>query len=212
MSQLQRCPLLDSISSEYWSFFGGGMWRAHKQTVDLSALSECRIFHFVSILNMPLICALKIFVWIFLRKLFKAFLTLFNGHRQIKDKNSLIMWLLEKHWYVCQPQPIPLLWAYVECSRRSHEAVLNSRSSVIAWGQRRQMLYLLTAVPMEYSSMVCEQQSATSHWTLNTSVLFVFYRTLIEHTKALDPTRPVTYITDSDYARDKGVSLYSFQR
>lgn len=31
-------------------------------------------------------------------------------------------------------------------------------------------------------------------------------RTLIEHTKALDPTRPVTYITDSNYAKDKGVS------
>lgn len=30
-------------------------------------------------------------------------------------------------------------------------------------------------------------------------------RTLIEHTKALDPTRPVTYITDSNYAKDKGV-------
>ncbi|MEQ2251080.1 hypothetical protein ILYODFUR_007305 [Ilyodon furcidens] len=28
--------------------------------------------------------------------------------------------------------------------------------------------------------------------------------TLILHTKALDPTRPVTYITDSNYARDKG--------
>ncbi|MED6262680.1 hypothetical protein ATANTOWER_023927, partial [Ataeniobius toweri] len=27
---------------------------------------------------------------------------------------------------------------------------------------------------------------------------------LILHTKALDPTRPVTYITDSNYARDKG--------
>lgn len=35
------------------------------------------------------------------------------------------------------------------------------------------------------------------------------YRTLIMHTKALDPTRPVTYITDSNYARDKGVSQSS---
>lgn len=37
-------------------------------------------------------------------------------------------------------------------------------------------------------------------------VLYVcLCRTLIEHTKALDPTRPVTYITDSNYAKDKGV-------
>lgn len=37
--------------------------------------------------------------------------------------------------------------------------------------------------------------------------LFCFFnRTLIEHTKALDTTRPVTYITDSNYGRDKGVS------
>ncbi|XP_061596101.1 beta-glucuronidase [Cololabis saira] len=32
----------------------------------------------------------------------------------------------------------------------------------------------------------------------------VYFKTLIAHTKALDPTRPVTYITDSNYARDKG--------
>lgn len=31
-----------------------------------------------------------------------------------------------------------------------------------------------------------------------------YFKTLIEHTKALDPTRPVTYITDSNYAKDKG--------
>uniref|UniRef100_A0A8P4GIX9 Beta-glucuronidase n=1 Tax=Dicentrarchus labrax TaxID=13489 RepID=A0A8P4GIX9_DICLA len=31
-----------------------------------------------------------------------------------------------------------------------------------------------------------------------------YFKTLIQHTKALDPTRPVTYITDSNYARDKG--------
>ncbi|MEQ2283575.1 hypothetical protein AMECASPLE_012801 [Ameca splendens] len=31
-----------------------------------------------------------------------------------------------------------------------------------------------------------------------------YFKTLILHTKALDPTRPVTYITDSNYARDKG--------
>uniref|UniRef100_A0A8C6SAE6 Beta-glucuronidase n=1 Tax=Neogobius melanostomus TaxID=47308 RepID=A0A8C6SAE6_9GOBI len=31
-----------------------------------------------------------------------------------------------------------------------------------------------------------------------------YFRTLIKHTKALDPTRPVTFITDSNYARDKG--------
>ncbi|XP_058483956.1 beta-glucuronidase [Solea solea] len=32
----------------------------------------------------------------------------------------------------------------------------------------------------------------------------LYFKTLIKHTKALDPTRPVTYITDSNYARDKG--------
>uniref|UniRef100_A0A3Q4HS55 Glucuronidase, beta n=1 Tax=Neolamprologus brichardi TaxID=32507 RepID=A0A3Q4HS55_NEOBR len=31
-----------------------------------------------------------------------------------------------------------------------------------------------------------------------------YFKTLIKHTKALDHTRPVTYITDSNYARDKG--------
>ncbi|XP_041658147.1 beta-glucuronidase [Cheilinus undulatus] len=31
-----------------------------------------------------------------------------------------------------------------------------------------------------------------------------YFKTLIKHTKALDSTRPVTYITDSNYARDKG--------
>lgn len=31
-----------------------------------------------------------------------------------------------------------------------------------------------------------------------------YFRTLIKHTKDLDPTRPVTFITDSNYARDKG--------
>uniref|UniRef100_A0A8P4G9M6 Beta-glucuronidase n=1 Tax=Dicentrarchus labrax TaxID=13489 RepID=A0A8P4G9M6_DICLA len=31
-----------------------------------------------------------------------------------------------------------------------------------------------------------------------------YFKTLIQHTKALDPTRPVTYITASNYARDKG--------
>ncbi|KAM8742084.1 beta-glucuronidase-like [Acanthopagrus schlegelii] len=31
-----------------------------------------------------------------------------------------------------------------------------------------------------------------------------YFKTLIKHTKDLDPTRPVTYITDSNYARDKG--------
>nr|XP_046265968.1 beta-glucuronidase [Scatophagus argus] len=31
-----------------------------------------------------------------------------------------------------------------------------------------------------------------------------YFKTLIQHTKALDPSRPVTYITDSNYARDKG--------
>ncbi|XP_029925384.1 beta-glucuronidase [Myripristis murdjan] len=31
-----------------------------------------------------------------------------------------------------------------------------------------------------------------------------YFKMLISHTKALDPTRPVTFITDSNYARDKG--------
>lgn len=36
---------------------------------------------------------------------------------------------------------------------------------------------------------------------------FTFFRTLVSHTKSLDSTRPVTFITDSNYARDKGVRL-----
>ncbi|XP_056911186.1 beta-glucuronidase [Takifugu flavidus] len=32
----------------------------------------------------------------------------------------------------------------------------------------------------------------------------LYFKTLIEHTKALDPTRPVTYVTNSNYGRDKG--------
>ncbi|XP_074466635.1 beta-glucuronidase [Sebastes fasciatus] len=31
-----------------------------------------------------------------------------------------------------------------------------------------------------------------------------YFKTLIKHTKDLDPTRPVTYVTDSNFARDKG--------
>ncbi|XP_068457489.1 beta-glucuronidase [Clinocottus analis] len=31
-----------------------------------------------------------------------------------------------------------------------------------------------------------------------------YFKTVIQHTKALDPTRPVTFVTDSNYARDKG--------
>ncbi|XP_077360838.1 beta-glucuronidase [Festucalex cinctus] len=31
-----------------------------------------------------------------------------------------------------------------------------------------------------------------------------YFKTLITHTKELDPTRPVTYITDGNYARDRG--------
>ncbi|XP_033466357.1 beta-glucuronidase [Epinephelus lanceolatus] len=31
-----------------------------------------------------------------------------------------------------------------------------------------------------------------------------YFKTLIKHTRDLDPTRPVTYITDSNYARDRG--------
>lgn len=44
------------------------------------------------------------------------------------------------------------------------------------------------------------KSSGFNHWIL-------FNRTLIEHTKALDPTRPVTYVTSSNYGRDKGVSV-----
>ncbi|XP_071386007.1 beta-glucuronidase isoform X1 [Centroberyx affinis] len=32
----------------------------------------------------------------------------------------------------------------------------------------------------------------------------LYFKTLITHTKTLDPTRPVTYVTCSNYARDKG--------
>lgn len=32
-------------------------------------------------------------------------------------------------------------------------------------------------------------------------------RTLIAHTKALDPSRPVTFVTNSQYDTDLGVSL-----
>ncbi|KAK0136469.1 Beta-glucuronidase [Merluccius polli] len=32
----------------------------------------------------------------------------------------------------------------------------------------------------------------------------VYFKTLIAHTKSLDATRPVTYVTNSNYARDKG--------
>uniref|UniRef100_A0A8C2X792 Beta-glucuronidase n=1 Tax=Cyclopterus lumpus TaxID=8103 RepID=A0A8C2X792_CYCLU len=31
-----------------------------------------------------------------------------------------------------------------------------------------------------------------------------YFKTVIQHTKALDPTRPVTFVSDSNYARDKG--------
>lgn len=34
-------------------------------------------------------------------------------------------------------------------------------------------------------------------------------RTLIAHTKALDPSRPVTFVTNSNYEVDLGVSLGS---
>ncbi|XP_019714298.1 beta-glucuronidase [Hippocampus comes] len=32
----------------------------------------------------------------------------------------------------------------------------------------------------------------------------LYFKTLITHTKDMDPTRPVTYVTDSNYARDRG--------
>ncbi|KAM9728077.1 beta-glucuronidase [Menidia menidia] len=34
-----------------------------------------------------------------------------------------------------------------------------------------------------------------------------YFKTVIKHTKSLDPTRPVTYITDSNFARDKGAAF-----
>lgn len=37
-------------------------------------------------------------------------------------------------------------------------------------------------------------------------------RTLIAHTKALDPSRPVTFVTNSNYEADLGVSLGSTYR
>lgn len=33
---------------------------------------------------------------------------------------------------------------------------------------------------------------------------------MIAHTKALDPSRPVTFVTDANYALDHGVSLLGF--
>lgn len=33
---------------------------------------------------------------------------------------------------------------------------------------------------------------------------------MIAHTKALDPSRPVTFVTDANYALDHGVSLLYF--
>lgn len=44
-------------------------------------------------------------------------------------------------------------------------------------------------------------------WTL--ALLFA-NRTVIAHTKALDPSRPVTFVTDANYALDRGVSLLRF--
>lgn len=106
----------------------------------------------------------------------------------------------------------------MECSKSSHEAVLNtnSQSIVIAWGQCRQILDLLYCRTHRVKQYVWRAKCASSHWSWKTqssyfkfAICLFFYRTLIEHTKALDPTRPVTYVTDSNYARDQGVSLYS---
>lgn len=44
------------------------------------------------------------------------------------------------------------------------------------------------------------------HAVVKLFVLLFTNRTLIAHTKALDPTRPVTFVTDTNYAVDRGVS------
>lgn len=65
------------------------------------------------------------------------------------------------------------------------------------------------AVAVLICGWVCPSTLKLTHeaaaWTLHLCLC----RTLIEHTRALDPTRPVTYITDSNYARDKGVGFCS---
>lgn len=110
-----------------------------------------------------------------------------------------------------------VMFAWVECSKSSHEAALNidSWSSVIAWGVRKTNVtyhiqtYIFTiSLRSALSHEVCKQFLKTLKCNRLKVLLFFSYRTLIEHTKALDPTRPVTYITDSNYARDKGVSFY----
>lgn len=44
------------------------------------------------------------------------------------------------------------------------------------------------------------------HVVVKLFVLLFMNRTLIAHTKGLDPTRPVTFVTDTNYAVDRGVS------
>lgn len=51
--------------------------------------------------------------------------------------------------------------------------------------------------------------SLTPSWNSKQLLSYIFFfRTLMAHTKSLDPTRPVTFITDSNFARDKGVRLH----
>lgn len=45
---------------------------------------------------------------------------------------------------------------------------------------------------------------------MDTCVLLFVNRTVIAHTKAIDPTRPVTFVSNANYAHDHGVSLISF--
>uniref|UniRef100_A0A3Q2W465 Glucuronidase, beta n=1 Tax=Haplochromis burtoni TaxID=8153 RepID=A0A3Q2W465_HAPBU len=52
--------------------------------------------------------------------------------------------------------------------------------------------------------VVIDELSLNASLYINVNNICFPCRTLIKHTKALDHTRPVTYITDSNYARDKG--------
>lgn len=45
---------------------------------------------------------------------------------------------------------------------------------------------------------------------MDACVLLFVNRTVIAHTKAIDPTRPVTFVSNANYARDHGVSLIYF--
>lgn len=70
-------------------------------------------------------------------------------------------------------------------------------------------LSLWNAVAVLIRGWVCPSTSKLTHEAAAWTLYLCLCRTLIEHTRALDPTRPVTYITDSNYARDKGVGVCS---